>query len=200
MEKQITAQMNKWWLLWLAVLPLAAWPQTDDLTYKGVPLGASMSEYKAKLPDQKCDDKFGSCRHDKNDCISSQKSAEEMVACFGRNSFGGVTMNSTHAQFREGKLVEVYFTFGDVAFDQLTGAARERLGKPTKVVDSAIQTRGGATLQNREMIWERRSMVLTVKRYGSTIDKGSAVLTTPQERDRKIAEYEAAKKKGAKDF
>jgi hypothetical protein len=46
--------MNKWWLLWLAVLPFVAQSQTDDITYKGVPLGASMAEYKTRLPDHQC--------------------------------------------------------------------------------------------------------------------------------------------------
>jgi hypothetical protein len=196
--------MNKWWLLWLAVLPLAAWPQTGDLTYKGVPLGASITEYKSKLPDHTCYDDIGTCSYFEATCSGKSHTFDDMLpvlqACRERNSFGGVVVRTAHASFRDGKLVEVHFTFDVIAFDTLTGAAKERLGKPTKVIDSAVQTRGGATLQDREMIWERPSMVLTVMRYGSTIKEGLAILTTPQERDRKIAEREAAKKKGAKDF
>jgi hypothetical protein len=184
------------------------WPQTDDLTYKGAPLGASITEYKSKLPDQECDDKYGSCSYLRDTCVRAairgkmiaEEVTEGISACDKRNSFGGVTVDFAHANFREGKLVEISLTINERSFDALTGAVTERLGKPTKVIDSAIQTRGGATLQNREMIWERPSMVLTVERYGSTIEKGSAILTTPQERDRRIAEREAAKKKGAKDF
>jgi hypothetical protein len=194
--------MNRWWALWLAVWPLGAWPQSGDLTYKGVSLGARIAEYKTKLPDQRC--LRTSCMYTQLECLTDGKggvrSLPEITACYARNSFGGVLVRSANADFRDGKLVEVRFTIPADSFDALTGAVRQRLGKPTKVVDRAVQMRGDATLQNREMIWERPRMILTVQRYSSTIDEGSAVLTTPQERNRKLEAYEAQNKKGAKDF
>jgi hypothetical protein len=111
-----------------------------------------------------------------------------------------VNVITANADFREGRLVAIRFTITVSAFEILTGAAKERLGEPTKVVDRTVQTRAGATLENREMIWERPSMVLSVARYGSTINNGSASLITPQERDRIFTEFESQKKKGAKDF
>lgn len=196
--------MNKWWSLWLAVLPFAAWSQSDDITYKGVPLGASIAEYKRKLPDQQCSGT--SCMYSQDECLYSKDgkrgvpSVAEIAACYERNSFGGVRVMRAHADFRDGRLVEVRFTIHADSFDPLTRAARERLGEPTKVIDRAVQTPGGVTLQNREMIWERPSMVLIVDRYGLTTDRGNVVLATPQEGNRKLEEYEARKKKGAKDF
>jgi len=123
-----------------------------------------------------------------------------MQACAQRNSFGGINPLSVDSEFREGKLTEVRFTISLTAFDVLTGAAKERLGEPTRVADSDVQTRAGATLQNKQITWERPTMVLTVDKYGLTIDKGMAVLTTPQEKARKLEELEQRKKKGAKDF
>lgn len=197
--------MDRWWMLGLAALPLVAWSQADDITYKGVPLGAAIEEFKAKLPDHKCYDSFcmyASSHHClyRGDSRGGIMSGPETTACRERNSFGGVDVLSANSQFREGKLVQVVFSFSVPAFDVLAGAAKERLGEPTSVVDREVQTRMGATYQNRHMVWERPTMVLVIARYGSTIDKGMALLTTRQERERKEAELEAKKKKGAKDF
>lgn len=198
--------MTKWWSLWLAVLPFVAWPQTDDITYKGVRLGASMAEYKKNLPDHQCLT-VNSCMFQRDvDCKylkdgrGSLMTGLQLQECFQRNTFGGVNVITAFADFREGKLVAIRFTISVGGFDLLTGAAKERLGEPTKVIDRTVQTRAGATFENREMIWERPNMVLSVERYGSTINNGSARLITPQERDRILTEYEAQKKQGAKDF
>lgn len=197
--------MNKWYSLWLLVAAFGAWAQSEDITYKGVALGMSLEEYKAKLPDHQCF--TNSCMYSRelhckylNDGRGGIMTGTQLIECMQRNTFGGVAVHTAYADFREGRLVAIRFTINASAFDILTGAAKERLGEPTKVVDRTVQTRAGAKLENREMIWERPSMILRVERYGSTINNGSASLMTPQERDRMLSEFESQKKKGAKDF
>ena len=198
--------MNKWCSLWLLVAAFGAWAQSDDITYKGVPLGASMEEYKTKLPDHECLTQ-SSCMYIRdvhcrylNDGRGGIRSGTQLQECWQRNSFGGAFLVNVNSYFREGRLVRVSFTFPTSGFNGLTEAVKERIGEPTKVVDRPVQTRAGVQLVDREMTWERPGMILTGSRYGSTINNGYATLTTPQERDRGREEAEAQKKLRAKDF
>jgi len=192
----------------IAVAP--AWPQSDDLTYKGVPLGASVAEYKAKLPDQSCHKKgdLEWCFYEYEQCTYSKERGKtymrlpvnDIMACRARNSFGGLSTINAQAEFPDGKLSFIRFTIESSSFESLAAAATEKLGNPTSVINSTVQTRSGAKFENSQMTWVRTSMVFTATKYSETIDKGYAVLTTPQEHKRKLEELETRTKKGAKDF
>lgn len=191
--------MNRRYSLWFLVVPFVAWAQAADITYKGVPLGASMEEYKAKLPDHDCLT-GSSCMYIPEVHCQMRGSTGELLACWDRNTFGGIRPFSVNSYFREGRLVRVNFSFRSSSFEFLTEAVKERIGEPTTVADRPVQTRAGVQLVDRIMTWEQPSMILTVSRYGSTIDRGFATLTTPEERDRQREEAEGSKKRRAKDF
>ena len=195
--------MIKWYPLWFLVVPFFAWAQADEITYKGVPLGASIEEYKAKLPDHKCSTtecifivERECSRYDQH----RLRTSEELKDCYERNSFGGAFPQSVFSSFRDGKLVQFLFTFPTGNFFELTAALKERLREATKVVDQPIQTRAGVQLQNREMTWERPGMLLIISRYGASVDQMFARITTPEEQMRRLEEFKTKTKIRAKDF
>lgn len=164
----------------------------QQVTYKGLAFGATMDEFKERFPDHQC--WANKCAYASFACKAGYDT------CAERNSFGGVHLKSAHSEFRDGKLVAIRMMFSTGDFYSLAGALKERLGEPQAVVESKVQTRAGVKLDNQELKWDKNGALLSISRYGSTINEGSVTYITREEEQRQIAEWEAKKKAGAKDF
>lgn len=176
----------------------------DEITYKGMPLGSSFHEFSMLFEDHECSG--NACIFVLENCIFGKRSRRLPAApnqstdCRKRNSFGGTYPEAIISSFRDGKLVSISFTTWLTSFEILTAAATEKLGPPSKIVESTLQTRSGATFQNLTHYWEKASFVLKVDKYGTKIDRGSALLISRDELDRSENEKATRKRDGAKDF
>jgi len=174
--------------------------QAPSLTYKGIALGASQAEYKARFPHQMCTDTRCSFLPEMCTRSGAPLNVENFRACRNSNTFGGVFPSFVSAEFRDGQLIMLMFSFTPSEFDALTEAVKERLGASTSSRDFTVRNRIGTAFDNREQIWERPDIILRVVRYGSNLERGSAMLTTRAELARKAAEIDQRKSAGAKDF
>lgn len=180
----------------ISAMASLAWSQPSDaVTYKGVALGASLAEYKEKLPDHRC--YSADCDFSIKLCVSERPVPGE---CSSRNSFGGARIERATAKFREAQLAYVLLMTASREISPLIDVLRERLGPPTKLSEEPFKTRGGLTAENVEAIWETPSMHLKVRRHGTSLGEGIVVLTTPTELAALAQDRAAKVKQGAKDF
>lgn len=179
--------------------PIVTFAQGADVSYKGVGLGATMAAFKAALPDHECYTRH--CTYSSKSCIDKiTVSAQSVVECRTRNSFGGINPLSVTSSFRDDQLVSITFAIAVPAYENLVGALTERLGAPSDARTFSVQNRAGATLENSESRWRKESFFIVVSRYGNSIDRGFVLFSTPHEAARQAGESESKIKAGSKDF
>jgi hypothetical protein len=75
----------------------------------------------------------------------------------------------------------------------------DRYGPPTVTKRETLQNRMGATFTNEILEWVGARVVIDLRRYGSTLDDGQAVVGLKSVVDREREKAEKARKKGKDD-
>lgn len=188
-------------LLWAGLLTAgAAHAQGPAIMFKSVPFGASQAEYLAAFPDHLCSSaKF--CTYDRlRDCVKKTGGPIDGAVCNSRNTWAGLDMVKAMASFENGKLEMVVVTIRPGDYERVAASARERWGLPDNESEEAVQTRIGARYLNKTARWAREGGVLILRKYGKTIDEGSAILLDKAAADRRVDQFKAAPAEGAKDM
>ncbi len=74
--------------------------------------------------------------------------------CFGTNvSLGNHNARNIMVLYKDDKVTGVSVSFSASAFEQIADAFILKYGKPTKVVESAVENRMGAKFRQMEMTW-----------------------------------------------
>jgi hypothetical protein len=91
-----------------------------------------------------------------------------------------VTVDAVYT-FRANRFVRVTLMFPARDFGRIAAIFAERYGTPTKVNRGRYQTQGGLEALNEIQEWGGPSIVITLRRFGSRITDGTALLTTRSE-------------------
>ena len=177
---------------------------SDFITYKGVTIGSSLEEYKAKLPDHDCNGSgnciyfaIASCT---KPSAQTDKSTDAVGACITRNSFGGVFVDSVQSSFINGNLAAIEITINSNFFDGLVDTLSLRFGKPKKTEVFEVKNKLGAVFLNKKIDWVADETVFSIEKYGGSINKSVGYLTSTNELFRKETERVNQKIKNSQDF
>lgn len=153
-----------------------SWAQDEPIGFKSVKLGASLADFRSAFPDFDCRQN-NVCLFDRElHCLRKIAGPVEGAACATRNTWAGVNVLQVFAWFEAGALRRVSVTFKPQDFEQIVAAATERWGRPKHESTEEIQNRMGARFENRFARWEQGGVGLAVRRYGSRVDAGSALI------------------------
>lgn len=175
--------------------------------FKGFALGGSMSSFKERFPDFKCEGTY--CRVDVvRDCVglrpregTPEESTKALMACMQRNSYGGVRAKSITAKFIDDSLVSVLVVFTTkLFFDDLSSAMIAGFGEPTRHVREPVQNRMGATFENEKLIWTAAGTTAILSKYGTTVEDGSVYITSDKHLRDVEREQQERRQKGARDL
>ena len=162
--------------------------QTPPLEVKGVPLGASMEELKAKLPafdcaktsctlfmtlyvNKQCPTRMATAQSPQvwADCVSNVRDPLK---------FGPANVSYYEASFMDGALGRVFIRIGQIAADQVVIALTEKYGKPTSDSVTSIQNRAGATFDSRVVVWLREDGQIRVEQRYGNVDEGAVIISS----------------------
>lgn len=107
---------------------------------------------------------------------------------------------SVDYRFRDGRFVSVAVRFQPAQFSGIAETFVQRYGPPTKRSQESVQTLGGARLTNDVLRWSGKAVAIELRRYGPSVDEGSAGLWTQAELARVLADRDKAIKKGKDDL
>ncbi len=181
--------------------------QQTAIGFKGFALGGSMSSFKERFPDFKCEGT--SCRFDLvRDCMmigSQEKRAEEsskaFMACTERNSYGGIRPKVISAKFVNDNLARVLVVFSTkLFFEDLSSAMISGFGQPTRRVREPVQNRMGATFENEKLIWTAAGTTAILSKYGTTLEDGSVYVTSDKHVRDVEREQQERRQKDARDL
>jgi hypothetical protein len=181
--------------------------QQAAIGFKGFPVGGSMSSFKERFPDFKCEGT--SCRFDLvRDCMafgSQEKRPEEsskaFMACTDRNSYGGIRPKVISAKFADDGLASVLLVFATkLFFEDLSSAMITNFGQPTRRVREPVQSRLGATFENEKLIWTVAATTAILSKYGTTLEEGSVYIASDKHLKDAEREQQERRQKGAKDL
>ncbi len=178
---------------------VVSFAQSEAIGFKTIPLGASVEDYRAAFPDHDCITAT-TCLFDRRKCARSGADGAAFIACTKRNTWAGITPETIFATFKDGKLERVSIAFSSSSFQMIRDAAKERYGQPLQELSEDVQTRAGAQLQNITARWEQGESVMLIRKYGSTIDKGSALIQTRTSFLEALERVKNQPKAGAKDM
>ena len=82
--------------------------------------------------------------------------------------------------FSDERLAAVNLSFESQDYDRLSRAFTAKFGAPDSTWSEVLQNRMGAEFANTSAAWRRGGIVLTLKRYGSSLDHGRAVMRSEQ--------------------
>lgn len=172
---------------------------SEDITYKGLELGASIERYKTALPDHECLSDY-SCDFYLEECFKKTIGTNRVKDCMDRNSFGGLAPNQVTTYFHEKKLARYIMSFSSNSFMFLIEALTSKLGEPTSLEDFPVQTGAGALYTNKKAVWTSPIATVEIQQYCGTIKKMCVNISTVEDEQRLKAEREEGKKRRVKDF
>ena len=187
-------------ILTIALCAASAAFAQEPMTYKGVPLGATLTEFKATMPDFLCDGSV--CRLTATTCFDSyydKGGLSAVDACKGKYTFGGVTPSLVNAHFVDGKLSSVYFSLKVWHAVDLERALKIKLGEPT-IVPRPFTTKGGAFFDNKVSTWQTSDYKVYVDFNYYRVGEAGAVFEAPNHQALIEASRQPVAQKGAKDF
>lgn len=153
-------------------------------TFKGVPFGASVAEFKAKLPEVHCGEKRCGFPEAPNAL-----------------TYAEVPMYLGHAEFGPTGLDAVDFMFKPGEYDKLLDALKSKYGPPTKETNEEVKTIGGQPLQQATAVWLVQGPgVLQIRRFWFNSEHGYFSAVTSANLDRSEAEAASAAKRIKKDM
>jgi hypothetical protein len=180
----------------------------ESITYKGVPLGTSMTEFNSRFPDFSCTPAQGTCAYQIETCRGFPSgSTESDTAAFNRrgreceerNSFGGAHVAYATASFQDDRLFRLLLSVPSGEIPALAASAAQRFGPSVSRNLTPIWVRG-RPLPNLYVHWKVGSSVLVVQQQSRRPGFGEAEITTVEHFDARRAPARALIEKGAKDF
>lgn len=200
--------MKKQILIALLAIPIAAFAQVDQITYKGATLRASKSEFSAKLPLYQCADTR--CTFNRAECQGSSTGILDKAIfdaynkrgneCKNGASFGGALVTRGSAMFGESGLSEVDLVVPASQMNQLSESVESKYGAPSSTDATPTRTRAGVEHQNWVKTWNVGIDILILEMRSGRVDEGRVLLATHE----RMMESEARRKKrieaGGKDF
>jgi hypothetical protein len=176
----------------------------EEITYKGVGIGASIEEYKKKLPDHDCATGTGCHYFDDLDCYYKKppqiETSAHVMGCIERNSFGGSGVKTASSLFIDKKMVSLRLTFGHASFYSLSESLNAKMGKPSSVNEFEVQNKNGATFMDSTTTWTTNNAVISLDKYCAKLDKTCITIEGIAYKEKSQAEALERKAKAAKDF
>jgi hypothetical protein len=90
--------------------------------------------------------------------------------------------------------------FKPAQYDVLRVIFADRYGQPSAIRNEELKTRIGAAYTNQVATWTGDRVVIELRRYGSKVDEGRAVISLKEVFDKGREETERAIKKGKDDL
>lgn len=201
--------MNKYILLAVAAMitgGVAA--QSEQLSYKGLPLGTTLQAFQAKLPDYQCRTE-NYCSYDLKSCNGrlvgiSQEAidahSQNFRACNERTSFGGALTTSAFAYFKDGALANLDLTIPSDYMASLADTVTQKYGQATELNEEPFRNRAGAQFSNWKKSWKIGEEYLFLTLRSGRVDEGSAQLTSKSQMEAVLQERKKKTQMGTKDF
>lgn len=190
------------YLSFALTLSTASLAQNQGFDFKGLSLGSSVADIKAKHPDYYCKSTSGGLLGDANCSLSPEMKClmEQGPYPDNRSCREAVVKAMTYAgvradislMFYEDKLGMVRVTFGSDGFAASIESMREKYGEPTTKKSEPITNRLGATFENQILEWKNGGATVQAEKYASRVDRSSVKVFL----DSYMTEFE--KRRGAK--
>lgn len=161
---------------------------TEPLSYKGFPIGGSLSIFKQRLPDFICGDN-GECRYESAQC----EKVDSAAACEARTSFAGQRVISGHATFRDGRVSFVMLVLANFSIDLAAEIATKKFGQPSERGSDAQ----GLTPAKWRKIWYVGGNIMEITDYGQPKFPGVVALNYMLDA---VREREEKLRRGLRDF
>lgn len=181
--------------------------------FKGVPLGATRTEFLEKNPLFRCESKRGYCSLDglnaPQHCTLKRyeggKRGEDfseqdcILAVVKSGTYANKQANLT-ATFRGETLSEGYVGIPPDSFDSIAEAITARYGPPASSSNETVQNRAGAKFDNRTMRWTIGGDSILATKYGSTVMRGYISIVDKEAMDEMKAKDEKNRKTAPSDL
>jgi hypothetical protein len=102
--------------------------------------------------------------------------------------------------FEDDKFTSAMLTFTPAQYEALRTIFSDRYGSPTSIRDEEVKTSMGVGYINQIATWVGERVVIRLRRYGSKVDEGSALIALKEAVDKRRDETEKAIKKGKDDL
>ncbi len=157
------------------MLLLAAPAYADGLELKGLAPGMTKGEVLKKYPKLTCGRFEGM-----ENCAYFPEFGRESPASRVKelDTLAGVPVNSWSVSFVGTAAGHIGVRLGARHFDHVMQAFRERLGAPREVKNSTVTTNMGVKYEQAEALWGSGDSVISIRRYGSTIDEMVVTLSS----------------------
>jgi hypothetical protein len=99
-----------------------------------------------------------------------------------------------------GGMNRVILSFPSTDFYKMKAAFVGRYGEPTTRQKPTVQNRMGAQFENEKLAWDGERVVIRLDKYGSTLDKGFALIETVEGRRACLERLKDKAKSGEKDL
>ena len=143
--------------------------QPAPLEFKGIALGATIDEVRAKYHVDSCSPGEGVF------------AGTERCRIVGVDSFAGVSWPGVTARFRDGVLGTLSVSIPSRDFDAVATALAEKYGRPTSVETPIVQNRMGAQATNAIHRWARKDGGITAQMYAGNINEGTVRFVSARE-------------------
>lgn len=192
-------------LYFLLALTLSSpsFAQSEGFDFKGLPLGSTVADLKAKFPEYYCNKSTAgnplsdtSCSlSPEMKCLMEQAPYPDNRSCreavMQAMTYAGVR-SEVSLMFYDDKLGMARATFGADSFSNVVASMREKYGEPTTKKAEPVTNRMGATFENQILEWKKAGTTIQAEKYATRVDRSSVKVF----QDAYFAEFE--KRRGAK--
>lgn len=162
----------------------------DPLEFKGLRIGSTSEELRAKYPELHCNDPKQKAMAEKGHFRDwwERKQTEADLFCAtvigDRNprtelsDIAGYKAQSFDFNFLGDRLERASASLPSFAFDDLVAALSAKYGPPDKQEVEELQNRAGAKFANKIYYWRRGAATIRVSKYSGDLDTSSYSLTS----------------------
>lgn len=186
----------------------------EPLAFKGLEMGSTEEQVKSKYPKITCTgeqsrscmllpDKYERARV-LDDCMKRGSGAEQCFAVAaektGSETIAGIGVEHIFFNFYDGLLGRISIGIPSTGFERASIALLDSLGKATSDATESVQTKAGASYEDRTLQWVSRAGTITARRYSGSISSSNITYLSPAGMARAAQDAAAARKKAAKDL
>jgi hypothetical protein len=170
------------------------WTKEPD-AYRGIPWGTSLQAAKEQADIHTCH-----CEDETWHPIDCPETGSSPVrVCHGGLVAGDIWLQERWS-FTNDRFGGVDFGFESAIYEKLRDIFIERYGPPTDTLDGVFQNRMGAKVSNPTLVWDGKTVAITLSRFADTLDKGHGAVMTRAMVQQHAAAEERARKESAKIF
>lgn len=156
--------------------------ETDVLEFKGLRIGSSPDELKAKYPELRCTEPKVAAVVERSPFkehwerqkiyadLQCNTVSDPRLPLTALSNIVGHRARSFNFNFMNGKLERAYATISAAAFDALISGLISRYGPPSSRKYTAVQNRMGAQFQNEKLTWKEGNASIEVEKYYTDIE------------------------------